>query len=232
MEKKNILGVCIFAGLLAIAIALPLAVKNYTDSARNVTVKGLCEMEVEANRAIWPIVFKETGNSLSALAATVQNKNGIVLNWLKSVGFTDEEITVSAPKIENLAANGYMEHRSFDYVFTSAITVCSNDVKKVVEMQQRQFDLLGKGIAIGSGNTWDYPVVYEYTSLNDVKAEMIEKAIINAREAAQKFAKDSGSRLGKINTATQGQFSITDRDANTPYIKIIRVVSTVNYALR
>lgn len=232
MEKKNFLGICIFAGLLAIAISLPVAVRNYTDSARNVTVKGLCEMEVEADRAIWPIVFKETGNSLTSLSKTVKDKNGAVVQWLKEAGFTEEEISVSAPKIENLAANGYIEHRSFDYVFTSAITVCSNDVEKVVEMQQKQFDLLGKGIAIGSGNSWDYPVVYEYTSLNEIKAEMIEKAIINAREAAQKFAKDSGSRLGKINNATQGQFSINDRDANTPYIKIVRVVSTVNYALR
>ena len=37
---------------------------------------------------------------------------------------------------------------------------------------------------------------------------------------------------GKIRNASQGQFSISDRDANTPYIKSIRVVTTVNYYLR
>ena len=52
---------------------------------------------------------------------------------------------------------------------------------------------------------------------------MIEEATKNARAAAVKFAKDSDSELGKIKRAYQGQFSIEDRDANTPYIKRIRV---------
>ena len=57
---------------------------------------------------------------------------------------------------------------------------------------------------------------YEYTDLNKVKPQMIEEATKNAREAAEKFAKDSGSNLGKIRQANQGQFSINDRDPNTP----------------
>ena len=59
-----------------------------------------------------------------------------------------------------------------------------------------------------------------------------EEATKNARAAAEKFAKDSDSSLGKIRNASQGQFSISDRDANTPYIKSIRVVTTVNYYLK
>ena len=61
---------------------------------------------------------------------------------------------------------------------------------------------------------------------------MIEEATKNAREAAEKFAKDSESELGKIRYANQGQFSINDRDANTPYIKKVRVVTTVSYSLK
>ena len=48
---------------------------------------------------------------------------------------------------------------------------------------------------------------------------MIADATKNAREAANKFADDSESKLGKIKTASQGQFSIEDRDQYTPYIK-------------
>ena len=58
-----------------------------------------------------------------------------------------------------------------------------------------------------------------------------EEATKNARAAAIKFAKDSDSELGKIKRAYQGQFSIEDRDANTPYIKRIRVVTTIDYSL-
>ena len=67
---------------------------------------------------------------------------------------------------------------------------------------------------------------------NDIKPEMIEEATKNAREVGEKFAKDSGSRLGKIKTANQGTFSITDRDSNTPEIKKVRVVTSVTYYLK
>ena len=61
---------------------------------------------------------------------------------------------------------------------------------------------------------------------------MIEEATKNARAAAQKFAEDSDSTLGKIRRANQGQFSIYDRDSNTPQMKRIRIVTTVEYYLK
>ena len=93
----------------------------------------------------------------------------------------------------------------------------------------RQGELYAKGIAI----TTDYStsITYDFTDLNSIKPEMIAEATRNAREAAEKFADDSDSRLGKIKTARQGQFSIEDRDATTPYIKKVRVVTSLTYYL-
>lgn len=224
--KGNILGYCILAGMVAIAVSLGF-MKTTT---RTVTVKGLCEREVSADRVIWPIVFVEGGNSLTSLAASVNAKNNVVLKWLFDSGIPAGEITVAAPKVEDQRANGY-SNRSFDYVMKSVITVCTSDIEKVIGLQARQFDLIGKGIAVG-GNAWENPTIFEYTALNDIKPEMIKQATLNAREAAEQFAKDSGSRVGKIINATQGQFSISDRDANTPSIKIIRVVTSVKYQLK
>ena len=73
---------------------------------------------------------------------------------------------------------------------------------------------------------------FKYEGLNAIKPQMIEEATKNAREAAEKFAKDSDSRLGKIKTANQGTFTIENRDSNTPYIKKIRVVTSVTYYLK
>jgi hypothetical protein len=53
----------------------------------------------------------------------------------------------------------------------------------------------------------------------------------NAQEVAERFAQNSKSKLGKIKTTSQGQFTIEDRDSNTPYIRRVRVVSTVEYYL-
>jgi Uncharacterized protein conserved in bacteria len=62
------------------------------------------------------------------------------------------------------------------------------------------------------GSDYRYSKIYSFNGLNDIKPEMIDEANKSARAAAQKFASDSDSKLGKIKTATQGQFSIADRD--------------------
>jgi hypothetical protein len=90
---------------------------------------------------------------------------------------------------------------------------------------------LGKqGIAI-SGENYESKTVFLFTKLNDIKPVMIEEATKNARTVAEKFAQDSKSKLGRIRSASQGQFSIDDRDSNTPFIKKVRVVSTIQYYL-
>lgn len=86
----------------------------------------------------------------------------------------------------------------------------------------------------------DLPTLYEkinvktgkIMSFQQMKPEMMEEAIKNAQKTAEQFAKVSESELGKIQTAGQGQFEIGDRDQNTPYIKKLRVVTTVTYSLK
>jgi hypothetical protein len=87
-------------------------------------------------------------------------------------------------------------------------------------------NLIDKGIVINNNYA-----SYEFSGLNNIKPQMIEKATINARAVAEKFAKDSQSKLGKIRNASQGVFSINDRDENTPYIKKVRVVTTIDFSL-
>ncbi len=111
----------------------------------------------------------------------------------------------------------------------SVVTVSSSQVDKVHELINRQGELMERGIAIT--NDYSNPITYDYTELNSIKPEMIAEATKNAREAANKFAEDSDSKLGKIKTAYQGQFSIEDRDQYTPYIKEVRVVTTLTYFL-
>ena len=113
---------------------------------------------------------------------------------------------------------------------TVVLTVASKDVDKVRKLMGRQGELLKQGIAFSEGD-YRYRKVYSFNGLNEIKPEMIDEANKNARVTAEKFALDSDSKLGKIKTATQGQFSIEDRDENTPYIKKVRVVTSVQYFL-
>lgn len=204
---------------------------SISENARVVTVRGLAEKEVPANKVTWPIVSKEMGNDLPVIYTKIQSTNAAIVKFLKDNGITDEEISVNAPQVYDLQAERYgNQNTTYRYNVTTVVVVTSSKVDKVRELITRQTELLKEGIAVVAGD-YNYQTSYEYTGLNEVKPGMIAEATQNAREAAQKFAADSHSELGKIKTASQGQFSIEDRDQYTPYIKRVRVVSTIVYFL-
>ncbi len=217
-----LLGLCVYWGLCGLA-----------QRDREVSVRGLAEREVMADHVIWPIVYKTTGNDLQALYDDINTANNKIVSFLKRNGVKADEINVGAPQIIDLRADRYNERQSERdrYNVTSTLTVSTSQVETVRGLIPRMGELLREGVAI-SAQEYGMTPQYEFQSLNKIKPEMIEEATKNAREAAEKFAKDSESSLGKIKNATQGLFSIEDRDQFTPYIKKIRVVTSVDYYLK
>ena len=76
---------------------------------------------------------------------------------------------------------------------------------------------------------------YHFTSLNEIKPEMLKDATTNARIAANEFAANAGVKVGSIRTARQGGFIIRDIGesyADTTKIeKDVRVVTTITFYL-
>ena len=234
MDKgKFYSGLFIMVGLVVLGMMMPRAVEKFRSYDRTVNVKGLCEKEVKADKVIWPVVYRVMANDIQSVYDQTDGNNAAIIAFLKSGGISDSEITVSVPEISDKYASEYGSNdRTFRYIAKNVITVCTSDVDEVLALMSRQSELLKKGIVTAGGNQWENPVEFKYEGLNGIKPEMIEEATRNAREAAQKFAKDSDSRLGKIKTANQGTFTIESRDSNTPYIKKIRVVTSVTYYLK
>ena len=219
-------------GLIILGFSLHHGIAMYGERDRGVSVKGLAEMEVPADKVTWPLVYKSLGNDLNILYNDLKKSNQTIVQYLKSKGISENEISINAPEIIDLKAERYASNTATHYRYnvTSVIIVTSNKVELIRTLISEQGELLKQGIAVAGGD-YRFNVQYEYTGLNSIKPQMIEEATKNAREAAKKFAKDSDSRLGKIRRASQGQFSISDRDANTPHIKKIRVVTTIDYYL-
>lgn len=218
--------------MVVMGFSIRSGIVTFKDMDRSVVVKGLAEREVKADKVTWPLVYKELGNDPSEMYNTLEKKNQKVINFLKGAGIKSEEISVNPPVISDRQADNYgNEIMNYRYKATSVITVISSDVDKVRQLMRRQTELMRQGIAIVSDEYGSNAVRYEFTGLNSIKPGMVEEATKKARETAQKFAEDSESTLGGIKSAQQGQFSIEDRDANSPYIKRVRVVTTVDYSL-
>ncbi len=233
MDKGKMLsGLFIMIGLVVLGLMLPKAVNDFRSYDRTVNVKGLCEKEVKADKVIWPIVYKVMSDDIQSIYDQTDRNNELIVGFLKAGGIEADEITVSVPSISDKYANEYGNNdRAYRYIAKNIVTVCSDKIDKVLALMSKQGDLLKRGVVTDS-DQWSNPVVFEYEGLNNIKPGMIEEATKNAREAAKKFAKDSESELGKIKTANQGTFTIENRDSNTPYIKKVRVVTSVTYYLK
>ncbi|MFA7082911.1 MAG: SIMPL domain-containing protein [Arcobacteraceae bacterium] len=237
MEQKSkvsffILGLFVFLGLSTLGYLMSSAVIQYKQLDRSVTVKGLSEREFEADVVIWPIKFSLVNNDLENLYTNIEQNSIKIKTFLIENGIKEEEITFTSPSIFDKSAQQYSDNSEskFRYSATQMVTVYSQNIKTVQEVKV-SLSKLGKQGIVFTGNDYESQTEYIFTRLNEIKPEMIEEATKEARVVAQKFAEDSQSRLGKIKQASQGQFSISQRDTNTPHIKNIRVVSTVEYYL-
>lgn len=227
MKNYRIESIILAIGLLLLGLCVKSGFSSFSNKDRNVTVKGLSEKEVPADKVTWSLTYQCLGNDLISLYEQIKTSNRTIVNFLTKKGVSEKGISFSAPDVYDAQGDRWNNNSNpYRYNITSTITIISDQPQKIKSLITEQSELLKQGIAISNNIT-----TYEYTGLNTVKPQMIEEATKNARTAAEKFAKDSDSKLGKIRHANQGQFSIEDRDANTPDIKKIRVVTTIDYSL-
>jgi hypothetical protein len=227
-----VLGASLLLGFIALGWLLGNYAVRVKKFDRTVVVKGLSEREVPADIAIWPLTFQDASNDLNALFASLQKKNALITEFLAGHGIAAEAITVGAPAVTDRFAQSYGDtgNIAYRYTATSTVTVYTSDVEAVRKAMRDVISLGQKGVAL-SGEGYQGQTQFEFTGLSELKPAMVEEATKNARAVAEKFAEDSGSRLGRIRSAQQGQFSIENRDSTTPHIKKVRVVSTVEYHL-
>lgn len=237
MQGRNrlaalVLGLGILLGLSALGYQLGAAALQYKQLDRTVVVKGLSEREYPADIVIWPIQFSVAGNDVQPLYDAIDRNTRKIRDFLVERGIDGQAISYSPPSLVDKLAQPYSSNSSaeFRYSAQQTVTVYSEQIDKVREVMSAMSELGRKGIVF-TGAGYGVQPQYLFTRLNDVKPEMIEEATRNAREVAEKFAADSRSSLGKIRKASQGQFSILDRDTHNPQIKKLRVVSTVEYYL-
>lgn len=234
METKGIIGAAVITavGMIIMGMSIAKGIVDFKDRDRTVVVKGLSEREMKADKVTWSLTYKEIGNDPAVMYNLLEQKNAKVVAFLKSAGVSDKEISINPAVISDRQADNYgNEIMNYRYKASSVITVTSTDIDKVRQLMRRQAELMKQGIAIVS-DEYSSNVRYEFTGLNKIKQDMVEEATKNAQATAEQFATDTNSDLGDIRSAQQGQFSIEDRDSNTPYIKKIRVVNTMTYSLK
>jgi len=199
------------------------------DAERAVTVRGLAERNVTADLATWTISYSASSTSLAEAQGKVRGDTASIEAFFKELGFPADALQPTGANVTSYTNEGITT-----YTVRQRLALRTEDIARAQKAVARQFDLVGRGVFLEEGSGMSYT----FTKLNDIKPEMVAEATKDARAAAQQFAEDSNSGVGKIKDATQGYFEIEARDgeaggwgmADSPYKKV-RVVTTVSFTL-
>jgi hypothetical protein len=223
------------AGLIAGGWFMGDGLVRAREAAREVTVRGLAERDVNADLATWTLAFSSSASDLGSAQNAAEANATTVRDFFREAGFATGDLQPVGVNVSQFTNDGVTT-----YTVRQRLSLRTTDIARAQAATRRQFDLVRKGVALEEGSG----IAYTFTKLNAIKPDMIAAATRDARASAEQFAKDSGTSVGAIRSATQGYFSIIDRDAtsgddsggnswgqaDTPYKKV-RVVTTVQFAL-
>ncbi|MBR2140811.1 MAG: SIMPL domain-containing protein [Rickettsiales bacterium] len=225
---------------LALSFLILIIKKSIFTKSGYVTVKGSAERVVKADMVYWTITFVNAGNNLSTLKSKNSSDLKAIIDFLKENNFRDNEYEINPIELIDMDAREYRDlNQTNRYIMTQSISIITKNVDLVSITSQKLDSLIDKNISLKCGYGEMRPV-YKFTKLNSIKQEMLKEATINAKKAAEQFAKDSKTKVGKIKYANQGLFNITPKNKSTSYggdesfekDKEVRVVITIDYWLK
>jgi hypothetical protein len=236
-SRAVLLGaVAIFAvGLTTSGYVLGDGLRRAKMAERTVTVRGVSERNVTADLATWTVDFSEQGTELAPVQQSVDAQARNVRTFFQRAGFRPEDVTDANVSVSRERPRDN-EKGPETLTVRRSIQLRTGDVMKARAAYARQAELLRDGVELSGSN-----ISYTFTRLNALKPEMIAEANQNARRSAEQFARDSGTAVGRIKTASQGYFSVGARDGedcddcgssggSSPFQKV-RVVTTIDYDL-
>ena len=239
-----VVGLCALVGLAVAGFFIGRGTERLRSAVRTVTVKGLVEKEVKADRAIWTLNLRRASADVKDAQARIAADREAAVVFLKKQGFEDSEIERTPIKTIDKLAREYGQPQGGDplrYILTASLVVTTPKVDLVRSSLGATDELLRSGVVLdgGDGGSPANPR-FVVSAFNDLRPQLLAEATKNAREMAQQFAADSGARVGSIRSANQGQIQIFGTDGNdesgafsptSTVQKKIRVVSTFEFAL-
>ncbi len=250
MEKRYSIPIALAltAGLIISAMILGKALERFRTDDRYISVKGFSEREVKSDFVVWTIKTRIADNDLSEGSKAIEEAKNKVIDFLIRNGIKQEDIIQKDLIVNDKKAQEYNNDigTSFRFIIDKIIQVRSTDVETIQKVSRMTDDLLKAGVMLSNANDYQGSVNYIFTKLKDIKPEMLIEAIDNAKIAAGQFTKESNTKLGKLRKASQGLFTIIDRDQalsgesgggyyssmGSDMYKKVRVVINADYSIR
>ncbi len=201
MTTRNII---IFSGALLIA-ALILGIFFYAGRRAEHTIKvtGYASKGFESDIVKWSLTIT-SHTSLTDIAGgykSLKNQVNSLIDALTKTGISLTEITIQPPSVNPIWGEG----RQIGYALRQSLFLITTNIAKVESLARNPDFIYEKGILLENSS-----LEYNYTKIDELKKELLANATKDAFSRAQEIARSAGARLGKIVSARQGVFQITE----------------------
>lgn len=229
--------------LIIAASVLGYQVKQVGGGRETISVKGLAEKPVKADRAEWQVMIQVKGEDIAGALARLRKERPQLDAFLAQAGFEKAAVSESnesvEPNYEQVEGrNGNMRSVQQGHIARQSLTINTADLPKILAASRAivQFEAEGHPVSYGEPQ-------YLVSNLEEVKMSLISAAMENSRTRAGEFAKSGDVKVGRMRSASQGAFYILaaggDQDVSdwggaydkSTVDKIARVVVTVDYAI-
>ena len=243
---STLLALSIFLGSTGSAAIMAKSFSNVKMLDRTVQVKGLAEKKVKADSSVWVIPINTANENLISAQSKINDDINKIKSFLKKYNLSEDEMTIQSIRVSDKLAQRYYDqnNKAPRYFMESEVVVKSKKIDEVIKASQNIGEIIAQNITVAYDEYKYNGPKFFFTKLNEIKPGMLADATKEARKAAEEFAVNSGSRIGKIKRASQGVFSISARETiiaqdnmsygtNDAYFadKLVRVLTSVEYYL-
>jgi hypothetical protein len=230
--------------LIVAAAVLGFEVKQVGGGRESISVKGLAEKPIKADRAEWTVGLQVKGANNADALARLRKEKPALDQFLASAGFGKTALAESneavEPNYEQVEGrNGNMLSEQHGNIARLSVRINTTEIDKIIAAARNivQFEADGHPVTYG-------PAQFLVSNLEDVKMSLIAAAMQNSRTRAAEFAKNGDVEVGRMRSASQGAFYIlaagADQDVSdwggsydkSTVDKIARVVVTVDYGIK
>jgi uncharacterized protein len=204
----SVLGAALLLSALTLRIGL-LEFKKLDNQALSVT--GSVQQAIVSDSASWRLKVSRQAANLQEAYKAIKTDVQQIQTFLTQHGVPATQWTVQPVETTVLYTqlpNGSSTNVIEGYRLTQPVLVNSPDVDKLTQVVQGVSALIEQGVGVDS----EAPQ-YFYTKLDDLKVEMLGKAMANAKDRAQHMATSTGAHIGVVRSAQMGVFQITPRNS-------------------
>ena len=212
-EKSRSITVIAASLIMALAVGGGLVKVGAGFAARTdngITVTGSAKTTATADNAVWTLNVALSSQLVADAVKKVGADVDAVSAYLTKGGIPASALTLGA--VSSYAneewQNGNSTGRILSYRASRDITVRTSDVQLVYKLSQGIGSLLQNGV-----NVNNYGPQYYISTLPDLRPQLLEDAMKDAKTRAEAITKAVGGSVGAVQSVKSGVFQVTTPDS-------------------